>query len=231
MLLLEILTYLLQRLRGDFHSPLHREAFGGSHLHQGKLVFPTLHLSVPAAYHLQLFAHLPLPTAASRLDTLLRQRALALSEVIITLLPARSTAPLHHHAKSVWHHLCSFHTLIILFKFRIRSTSGARGKEQGARDMFYHFILCLWGNSLLEVFSCPLLLTPCPAQLELAKVEYTYYFFISSFTFLISHYSFLICSSDEHIAFLRLSGRPSACSPVGRAVRRRRGRRQQVPHP
>ena len=57
---LELLLNILQLLRGYVQSPLHRQTFGGSHLHQSKLVFPALHLTTFAAHQFQLFAHLPI---------------------------------------------------------------------------------------------------------------------------------------------------------------------------
>ena len=101
---LELLLNILQLLRGYVQSPLHRQTFGGSHLHQSKLVFPALHFSTFAAHQFQLFAQLPIVAFVFAPDLMSCQFAFAIGKIIKTLVLARSAALLHRDAISVYQH-------------------------------------------------------------------------------------------------------------------------------
>ena len=88
MFLFKILPYVLQRLMRDCHTSHLRQMLGGSHLQKSKLVFSALHLTMCAAQHSQLFAHLPLLAHLLSLDALVRQLAAALCKIVQTLVLA-----------------------------------------------------------------------------------------------------------------------------------------------
>ena len=134
MLQLKVPTYAFHAGRGYFLSRSYGAKLGGSNLHQSKLVFAALNLSVFFAQRCQLRTYLPVLANAASAGRPPRQHAPAIAKVVEILVCARSAALLDHDAVFVRHpfscfflHFCCFcvgDTLIL-------NLENSRASQQG----------------------------------------------------------------------------------------------------